>query len=110
MPWSSSDRRSRLPKDWDTIVKRILARDDHRCRFLFPNKGRCPVREGLQVDHIVPSGSDDDSNLQTLCKRHHQMKTQRESAAARSARRELNKKFRRVDAHPGRLGLKPGTS
>lgn len=41
----------------------IYERDDHRCRF-------CGATEPLQIDHIFPwslGGTDEPSNLQTLC-------------------------------------------
>lgn len=104
MAWSSSDRRSRLPADWSSTVRRIKARDGHRCTFKFPNGGRCPITEGLEVDHVEPSGSDADDNLRTLCKRHHAMKSAKEGHAAKAAKKaEVRKKFRRSEAHPGLL-------
>lgn len=39
------------------------------------------VTAGEEVDHVVPlwqNGADDDSNLQTLCRAHHKLKTARE--------------------------------
>lgn len=44
--------------------ERIKARDGYMCR-------RCKSREKLTIDHIIPvdlGGTDDDSNLQTLCR------------------------------------------
>lgn len=41
----------------------VLGRDEHRCR-------RCPATSGLTIDHIKPvsrGGTDDLTNLQTLC-------------------------------------------
>ena len=66
-----------------------LAREP-RCEWVDADGRRCPVahdpdyRPGVRgkgqmnVDHIVPrsrGGSDDPSNLQTLCHRHHSLKT-----------------------------------
>jgi len=59
---------------WDRLAKMVLAREPI-CRW----KG-C-FEEATEVDHIVPraeGGTDDDENLQPLCKRHHSMKTVRE--------------------------------
>jgi hypothetical protein len=41
---------------------------------------------GTEVDHILPKaegGTDDDTNLQTICKARHRIKTQAEAARAR---------------------------
>lgn len=51
--------------------ERIKARDNYMCR-------KCKSREQLTIDHIVPvdlGGTDDDDNLQTLCKGCNIMKT-----------------------------------
>jgi hypothetical protein len=43
--------------------RRIYRRDGWQCKF-------CGTRRNLTLDHVVPrsrGGSDDDSNLQTLC-------------------------------------------
>lgn len=102
MGWETSNRRSRLPPDWAATVRRILRRDGNRCTFRFPNGGRCPETTQLEVDHIEPSGSDEDWNLQVLCKRHHAMKTSREGSSALAAKRAaVSKKFRRSEPHPG---------
>jgi 5-methylcytosine-specific restriction enzyme A len=74
MAWSSSDRRKRLPKDWPATRKRVLIRDRYQCV-----KCGGPAN---QVDHIVPSGSDDDDNLQSLCEEHHNQKSSAEGHAA----------------------------
>ncbi len=52
----------------------ILERDGHQCT-------RCGGRVKLQVDHIIPrsrDGSNDPSNLQTLCTPCHKVKTARD--------------------------------
>ena len=54
---------------------RIKARDGYRCCMC----GAVRVPEELEVDHVVPvckGGGDEDSNLQSLCKRPcHELKT-----------------------------------
>ncbi|MEU0344227.1 hypothetical protein ABZ092_36135 [Streptomyces bobili] len=43
-------------------------------------------------------------NLRSLCSYHHKVKSSREGAAAKNAkRRAIEKKFRRTEQHPGLL-------
>lgn len=75
--WATSTRRSRLPKDWAKIRRRVLARDGHRCQW-----SGC-MAEAAEVDHVVRGDDHSLANLQALCRPHHQEKTQSESAQAR---------------------------
>lgn len=71
--------------EWDRTVKRIRARDCDMCQTC--------IREGSQslgmysaVDHRIPKaegGSDDDANLEVICKTHHAAKTLREAMRGR---------------------------
>ncbi|MFI0211942.1 HNH endonuclease [Streptomyces diastaticus] len=84
MPWSTSDRRSRLPKNWASLRRRVIRRDGGQCTALHSDGRRCEL-PGTDVDHIVPDslgGSDDMSNLALCCAWHHRQKTGREGAAA----------------------------
>lgn len=64
---------------WDRLRETILARDNGLCQE--------HLRQGIpelgnEVDHITPKaegGTDDPSNLQTLCNTCHKAKTARES-------------------------------
>lgn len=72
-------------RDWDIRRVRILRRDDGLCQECLRN-GRATAAN--HVDHIKPKckgGSDDDSNLQSLCVRCHKIKTAREAREARAA-------------------------
>ncbi|HAW2960852.1 TPA: HNH endonuclease [Escherichia coli] len=63
---------------WDAIRARILKRDNHLCQNCLRN-GRAV--EARTVDHIIPKahgGTDDDSNLESLCLECHRAKTARE--------------------------------
>jgi 5-methylcytosine-specific restriction protein A len=63
---------------WRKIRERILERDGHTCRLC--------GQPANQVDHVVPKhkgGTDDESNLVSLCTFHHAKKTGREGQAAR---------------------------
>jgi 5-methylcytosine-specific restriction protein A len=54
--------------EWDKLRKAYIAK--------YPNCVVCG-KKGSHVDHIIsrPQGTDDESNLQTLCWKHHSMKT-----------------------------------
>jgi 5-methylcytosine-specific restriction enzyme A len=62
-----------------SLRRAVLARDGYTCQ-------RCSARELLEVDHINPvafGGSDDMSNLQTLCRPCNRAKGPRAYAASR---------------------------
>ena len=62
---------------WDRTRERILQRDV-LCQ---PCLRHGDVHEGREVDHILPramGGSDDDSNLQAICRQVHRAKTSAE--------------------------------
>src|SRR2546427_6434138 len=80
--------------EWRTLRLMVIRRDRYRCRTC-GQSGRFPHRQrgmpfvpsgpsvGLHVDHIVPlskGGTNDVTNLQTLCKRCHELKTGRRLA------------------------------
>ncbi len=91
MPWSSSDRRSRLPANWSTLVRTVKRRDEGVCQ-------KCG-RLGAEVDHIVPGDNHDLSNLQLLCSRCHRIKTLAEARRARGGSRSDRR--RKTEQHPG---------
>ncbi len=69
---------------WDKLRARILKRDAGICQ---PCMAEGSVRQGTHVDHVVPKaegGSDDESNLQTICAERHRLKTAAEAARARA--------------------------
>lgn len=58
-------RSPRKPKIPASVRDVVFERDGYACR-------RCSSMEDLSLDHVIPSsrgGSDDESNLQTLCMR-----------------------------------------
>jgi 5-methylcytosine-specific restriction protein A len=70
-------------KEWDILRKRILSRDKGLCQPCLQQKRYRPARH---VDHIIPKfedGTDDDANLQAICKTCHDAKTQAEALRAR---------------------------
>ena len=101
MPWSSSNRASRLPRSWGAIRSRVLRRDGHRCVATMLDGSRC-VERAIDVDHIVPGDDHRFANLQSLCGWHHKQKTGAESAAARR-RHPRERRARPAESHPGLL-------
>ena len=96
MAWSSSDRASRLPPDWDERRAFVRARAGGRCEALLHDGTRCPAA-GTECDHVEPGDDHRATNLQ--CSWHHKRKTQREAAAALAAERARNAPRKRK--HPG---------
>lgn len=80
--WVSSEGRSAAERGygyaWKKIRDRIMARDKHLCQPCL-NGGR--PTQAREVDHIIKKadgGTDDDDNLQAICKPCHKAKTLRE--------------------------------
>lgn len=97
MAWSTSDRRSRLPKDWPAIRRRILQRDP-TCRLRFD----CCTTTSTEVDHVRRGDDHSDANLQGACGPCHKRKTAWEAAQARRGRRPPTT-ARPAEQHPGML-------
>lgn len=74
--WQGSDRRARLPKNWERTRQRILRRDHRRC-YLCGD-------EATEVDHIVNNDDHHDTNLAAICIPCHKRKTAREAAVGRT--------------------------
>lgn len=63
---------------WDKLRATILDRDNHLCQACLRNGRPVP---GNQVDHIKPKakgGTDDESNLEVLCRPCHDKKSMRD--------------------------------
>jgi hypothetical protein len=97
MPWTSSTRSQRLPKDWRSICRRILNRDAHRCQTIRVDTGQPCHQPARQVDHITPGDNHHPSNLQAICDWHHAKKSSAEGNQARHG------KPRSAPVHPGLL-------
>jgi 5-methylcytosine-specific restriction protein A len=107
--WEGSDRRQTLPPDRPVRHLTVLRRDHHRCQHLREDTGRKCGRTAHNVDHIVSykdGGTDDYSNLQALCERHHRQKSGpeggRASGQVRRAKRNAAKPI-----HPGLIAFEP---
>lgn len=71
---------------WVRTRKRILARDLHLCQ---PCLRRGVTTAATEVDHVKPKskgGTDDDVNLQAICRLCHAAKTEREAEEAQGRR------------------------
>lgn len=101
MPWDTSDRRQRLPTNWNKIRKQVLAKAKHRCAGLDPATTPPPTRrktaEGhhrwhhpacdmraTDVDHINAGDNHELDNLQALSHACHTAKTTHENTAAKA--------------------------
>ena len=79
MAWSKQSRHERgYGSAWVKVRARILARDKHLCQPCAASGRPTPA---TAVDHIKPKskgGTDEDSNLQSLCHDCHKAKTARD--------------------------------
>ena len=103
MAWETSDRRSRLPSDWVQRRQEVFRIHGRRCYIV--EDGRPCVRESTEVDHVIPSGSDDLSNLRPICHQHHKAKSSSEGWQAmnrkkKQARERAEKKFGWAEERP----------
>src|SRR5215218_7346506 len=92
--WNTSTRKATLPPGWDHTRARILKRDAYACTVC--------GHVATEVDHITPhhmGGTDDDTNLTSLCRTHHAHKSSLEGHDA--MRRARARVTRQVPRHPG---------
>jgi len=92
--WQGSDRKARLPSNWDTVIRPgILARD--------PICVLCGVRPSIVADHIK-SKTDDHAPaaLQGVCGPCHDQKSSREGNDAQRANPRPGR-TRPPEQHPG---------
>jgi 5-methylcytosine-specific restriction endonuclease McrA len=87
------------PEGWKKIRERILERDGHRCTVVRSDGTRCTA-PAYAVDHLInvrAGGTEDDSNLASMCRWHHDRKTSAEGNRARKRVRQA----REPEPHPG---------
>lgn len=85
--WKGSDRKSRLPVDWERLRQVVLKRCGFRCEW-FEDSYRCN-NAATDVDHIISGDNHALENLQGLCNPHHLTKTGREAQAVQQQRKAL---------------------
>jgi 5-methylcytosine-specific restriction protein A len=111
--WKGSNRRRELPDDWPARRARVLIRDHHRCQHVRTDTDRICGARANQVDHIRHGKPRDDreSNLQALCKFHHDQKSGREGGQA-SQQKRRDQTRRQEPLHPGVLSapVRPPTT
>ncbi|ASZ75439.1 HNH endonuclease [Mycobacterium phage Kimona] len=97
MTWNTSDRRARLPADWEENYRiPVLQRDGYRCQIRL----RGCLGKATDVDHIRRGDDHSHRNLQAACSRCHGKKS---SAEGNARKRELRaRRFRPAERHPGR--------
>lgn len=96
MPWSTSDRASRLPSNWESEIQpNILARDRYKCKLRYPG---C-LDDATEVDHKIRGDNHAPSNLQAACERCHAKKSAREGNEAKARLKALRR--RPPERHPG---------
>lgn len=100
--WAGSDRRARLPDDWEDRRAAVKARAGGRCEYIiFPRRGgyfRCGA-EGADADHIDRGDDHSLGNLRWICPPHHRHKSSSEGNAAKAAIKARGR--RELPQHPG---------
>lgn len=100
-----SSRVKPLPPNWYTEIRpRILNRDGYSCQWEISYDGTKCGAYAYRVDHRIPAhlgGTDDDTNLWTLCDHHTRQKDSAEGGRAAQAKHTPRK--RPADKHPGLL-------
>ncbi len=97
--WAASDRRERLPANWEALRRQVRIRSGGRCEVIKgSNSQRCtnPARD---CDHILAGDDHRLQNLQDICVFHHRHKSSVEGNAAKAARVAAGK--RPPERHPG---------
>jgi len=91
--WNGSDRRSRLPSNWQAIRAKVIARDPI-CKI-------CDVRPSSHCDHIeAKTDAHAEDRPQGVCATCHGLKSSREGNDAQRANPKPGRK-RPDEPHPG---------
>lgn len=93
MSWSSSDRRERLPDNWELLRQATKHRAKGRCEA----EAHVPTCNGTgtEADHVVQGDDHSMSNLQWLSRPCHEAKTRRDNGIVRAV-------YLEPEQHPGR--------
>lgn len=96
--WVGSDRRATLPRNWDTIRRRILERDGHRCQIRDPG---CTTL-ATECDHIGERTDHRPEMLRAACQPCHSHRSAMQGVEARATVAERS--TRPTSTHPGLIG------
>ena len=99
MSWSTSDRKGRLPANWDAIRTRVKSRARGRCEA--PRHVAECDGIGKHCDHVDRGDDHSLANLQWLSKPCHDAKTRVEAAEAHGITRAGRLP---TEDHPGKVG------
>lgn len=99
MAWATSDRRQRLPPNWQATRAQVRATAQGRCEATTHDPD-CDGR-GTDADHITPGDDHRMTNLSWLSAECHKAKTARETAERNSARAAMRR--RTPERHPGAI-------
>ncbi|AUV61960.1 HNH endonuclease [Mycobacterium phage SWU2] len=96
LTWNTSDRRSRLPADWDENYRQPVLKDaGYRCQIRL----RGCLGKATDVDHKQPGDNHARSNLQAACERCHARKS---SAEGNDKKRRMRAaRLMPLERHPG---------
>lgn len=93
--WQGSDRKARLPSNWQKIRAKVLARDPI-CKI-------CGIRPSSHCDHVQAKTDDHaEDRLQGVCEPCHLQKSSREGNEAQRANLQPGRR-RPAEQHPGLL-------
>lgn len=95
-PWQGSNRKERLPTNWQELRRTVIARAAGRCQAPMRDGTRCSDA-GIDVDHVIAGDDHSLDNLQLLCRWHHAKKSAREGSLSRPRYSEK----RPQEPHPG---------
>lgn len=99
MAWSTSDRASRLPPNWQAIRAYVRDRAEGRCEAASHARGCDGI--GSDADHVRAGDDHSMGNLMWLSTECHKAKTAAESAARNRERATMRR--RPPEPHPGRI-------
>lgn len=95
MSWQTSNRRARLPANWDTLVAQVKRRAKGRCEAKGQHAQGC-TGTGTECDHIEQGDDHSLANLQWLSGPCHARKTRLDNGL--TMRPTLH-----TEQHPGRI-------